>query len=114
MTMLGLLVHGSNHFVVRGPRPNHACARRLMKSWELVTGLGAPEDYAWRNRWSISTREFREDLEWCIVLRGGEPVTPAVAQLVMELAARGVEILYGQSPYLPIPNKVEWPGEAGC
>lgn len=42
--------------------------------------------------WSISTREFREDLEWAIVVPGDEKASPAVAVLLAELAARGVAI----------------------
>jgi len=43
-------------------------------------------------QWSISTREFRENLEWAVVVPGDGEVSSAVAQLLAELAARGITI----------------------
>ena len=43
-------------------------------------------------QWSIRTREFRENLEWAVVVPGDDEVTPAVAQLLEELSARGITI----------------------
>ena len=42
--------------------------------------------------WTISTKEFRENLEWAVVVPGEGEISPAVAQLLNELAARGITI----------------------
>ena len=88
--MLGILVHGDNHFIVEGPSPpDRTTAQRLAWRWERPQLGGAqPEPVAWR----IVTKAFRENLEWAVVLPGDQPVTAAVRQLLDELAARGVEI----------------------
>lgn len=88
--MTGILVIGDNHFIVRGPRPSHASALDLARHWSVIRiGAQTPKALA---AWAISTREFRENLEWAIVMAGeGEP-SPAVSQLLDELRTRGVEI----------------------
>jgi hypothetical protein len=42
--------------------------------------------------WSISTREFREDLQWAVLVPGDRAMSAAVAQLLDELKARGIAI----------------------
>jgi hypothetical protein len=88
--MPGILVHGDNHFVVRGPEPDRATAIALVKQWSVIQigGVTPPELRAWQ----ISTREFRENLEWAIVIRGDSPMTSAVIQLLDELSGRGLVI----------------------
>lgn len=89
--MTGIIVHGDNHFIVRGPLPSRSEALALVRHWSIIQiGAVTPPDLA---RWRISTREFREDLEWAIVVTGERETTPAVAVLLAELAARGVRIL---------------------
>ncbi len=89
--MLGILVHGDNHFIVRGPRPGRATALALVRHWSLIRiGAATP---AGLQRWTISTREFRENLEWAIVAPGESAHSTAVAQLLDELRARGIVIL---------------------
>jgi len=88
--MIGILVTGENHFIVRGPRPHRASALALARHWSIIqidreTPIALQE-------WSISTREFRENLEWAVSVPGDGEVTPAVAQLLAELSARGVKI----------------------
>ena len=39
-----------------------------------------------------NTREFREDLEWAVIVPGEGDMTPAVKQLLAEMAARGIQI----------------------
>jgi hypothetical protein len=88
--VVGILVHGDNHFIVRGPVPDPATALALVRHWSVIR-IGAstpPELSAWR----ISTREFREDLQWAIVVGGERDMNPAVAQLLDELVARGVAV----------------------
>jgi hypothetical protein len=86
----GILVCGDNHFIVRGPRPSHAAALDLARHWSLIRiGARTPDALA---AWTVSTREFRETLEWAIVITREGPPSPAVSQLLDELRARGVEI----------------------
>ena len=88
--MIGILVHGDNHFVVRGPFPNRAAAMALVRQWSVIQiGQIAPPELA---RWRISTKEFREHLEWAVVVPGEQPASPAVTGLLQELVARGIRI----------------------
>jgi hypothetical protein len=88
--MLGILVHGDNHFIVRGPEPDRATALALAQHWSLVRiGSTTPPALA---QWSISTKEFRENLQWAVIVPAETEISPAVAQLLAELAARGVAI----------------------
>jgi hypothetical protein len=89
--MVGVLVRGDNHFIVRGPLPNRAEAVALARHWSLIQ-IGA-ETPAELQRWSISTKEFRENLEWAVIVPGDGEMNPAVAQLLSEVSARGIEIL---------------------
>jgi hypothetical protein len=76
---------------VRGPRPDRDAAFALVRHWSVIR-IGATTPPALRS-WRISTREFRENLEWAIVVAGDRAASPAVAQLLDELRARGVAIL---------------------
>jgi hypothetical protein len=88
--MLGILVHGDNHFIVRGPHPGRETALALVRHWSVIRiGAATPPELA---EWRISTKEFRKDLEWAIVVPGDGETSPAVRQLLTELAARGVRI----------------------
>jgi hypothetical protein len=92
--MVGILVHGDNHFIVRGPLPDRETALELVRHWSLIQiGAERPGHLA---HWSISTREFRENLEWAVVVPGDVPgdgdISPAVAELLGEIEARGIRI----------------------
>ena len=88
--MVGILVHGDNHFIVRGPLPDRETALALAREWSLIRiGATTPEHL---RSWRISTREFREDLEWAVVVPAERVISPAVSTLLAELAARGVAI----------------------
>jgi hypothetical protein len=92
--MIGILVHGDNHFVVRGPFPDRAAAMALARHWSLIEiGKKTPPEL---ERWRISTKEFREDLEWAVVVPGGvageQDASLAATVLLEELAGRGVRI----------------------
>ena len=78
------------HPIVRGPRPDRRTALSLAGEWSLIRiGTVTPPALA---AWHISTREFREDLQWAVIVSGdGEFVSP-VAQLLNELPARGIPI----------------------
>ena len=88
--MVGILVTGDNHFIVRGPKPDPVVALALARHWTVIRigGVTPPELAAW----TISTREFRENLEWAIIVAGSGTISAAVEQLLRELQARGVPI----------------------
>ena len=88
--MVGILVHGGNHFIVRGPMPDLAAATALARHWSIIQigGTTPPELDPWR----ISSREFRENLEWAVMVPGDGEVSPAVAELLAGLSARGITI----------------------
>ena len=88
--MVGILVHGDNHFIVRGPMPDWTTALELVRNWSLIQ-IGATTPSA-LSPWRISTKEFREDLEWAVVVAGEREISPAVAQLLKELAGRGITV----------------------
>jgi len=88
--MVGILVYGDNHFIVRGPLPTREQALALVRHWSIIQ-IGAttpPELEGWR----ISTREFREDLTWAAVVQADSEISAAVATLLTELKTRGVPI----------------------
>ena len=88
--MLGVLVHGDNHFIVRGPLPDRATALALVRHWSVIQ-IGATTP-ATLEQWRISTREFRENITWAVVVPGYGDVSLAVARLLEELSLRGIAI----------------------
>ena len=88
---VGILVHGDNHFIVRGPKPDRETALALVRHWSVIQ-IGATMPAA-LNRWRISSKEFRENLTWAVVVPGDSEISPAVAILLDELSARGVAVL---------------------
>ena len=87
---VGILVHGDNHFIVRGPFPDRDTALALVRHWSLIQiGSTTPPVLA---RWQIVSKEFRENLEWAIVVPGDGAISQAVTKLLDELSARGVTI----------------------
>jgi len=88
--MVGILVHGDNHFIVRGPSPGRELALALARHWSVIQ-IGASTPPA-LDGWRIVTREFRENLEWAIIVPGNGATSPAVTKLLDELAARGIAI----------------------
>jgi hypothetical protein len=88
--MVGILVHGDNHFIVRGPMPDRVTALALARHWSLIQiGQATPHGL---EKWQIITREFRENLEWAVVIPGESENSPAVKQLLNEMSARGIAI----------------------
>ena len=88
--MTGILVHGDNHFIVRGPLPGRATALELVRHWSMIQ-IGATTPPA-LDPWSILSREFRENLAWAVIVPGDSEISPAVAELLGELTARGITI----------------------
>jgi hypothetical protein len=90
ITMVGILVNGDNHFIVRGPLPDRNVAIALIQHWSIIRiGATTPPSL---DRWQIVSREFRENLEWAVVVRGDADISPAVTKLLDELSARGIAI----------------------
>jgi hypothetical protein len=94
----GLLVHGSNHFIVNGPRPAIADARLLVRKWEMPAPGIAPQWPARLDAWSICRKALRENLRWAVVLQSSHAHSAAVEQLLTELRERGVTIEEGPAP----------------
>ncbi len=86
--MVGILVHGDNHFIVRGPLPDREAALALVRHWSLIQ-IGATTPPLLED-WHIVSREFRENLEWAVVVPGDGEMSPAVTTLLEELLARGI------------------------
>jgi hypothetical protein len=88
--MVGILVHGDNHFIVCGPLPGREVALALVRHWSLIQiGPAMPSPL---ERWHIVSREFRENLEWAVVVPGDGEISPAVKKLLDELSARRITI----------------------
>jgi hypothetical protein len=88
--MLGILVIGNNHFIVRGPLPNRETALALAQHWSIIQ-IGRTTPVALQ-QWHISTKEYREDLKWAVIVPGDGEISPAVALLLSELEGRGITI----------------------
>jgi hypothetical protein len=87
---VGILVHGDNHFIVRGPLPDRDIALALVRHWSLIQiGSTTPPPL---DQWRIVSKAFREDLEWVVVVPGDGEISQAVTKLLDELSARGVTI----------------------
>lgn len=88
--MVGILVHGSNHFIVRGPLPDRETALALTRHWSLIQiGGTTPSEL---HPWQIITRENRGNLLWAVIVTDTDEISDAVAQLLDELSARGIVI----------------------
>jgi hypothetical protein len=88
--MVGILVHGDNHFIVRGPLPGRETALALTRLWSLIEiGVTTPPPL---DGWRIVSKEFRENLEWAVIVPGDAEMSPAVTTLLDELSARGIAI----------------------
>jgi hypothetical protein len=91
IAMVGILVHGDNHFIVRGPLPDRDLALALVRNWSLIQiGATTPPSL---DQWKIVNREFRENLEWAVVVPGSGEISSAVTTLLEELRARGIVTL---------------------
>lgn len=88
--MVGILVHGNNHFIVRGPLPDRDVAMALARQWSVIQ-IGATTPPPLR-QWHIVSREFRENLKWAVIIPGDDEPSHAVKALLDELSARGIAI----------------------
>jgi hypothetical protein len=87
--MVGILVHGNNHFVLSGPVPDDATAVALARHWSIIQ-IAEAKSSIW-GQWQIRSKEFRENLEWAVIVPGDRDVAPGVAELLAELSSRGVQ-----------------------
>jgi hypothetical protein len=93
--MVGILVMGNNHLIVRGPFPNRKTALALARHWSLIQiGQTTPPAL---DPWTISTKEFRENLQWAVIVPGDGEIAPAVTQLLAELSGRGIKIHHSRT-----------------
>ena len=88
--MVGILVHGNNHFILSGPLPDEVMALALVRYWSIIQ-IGEVKSSSF-GQWQIKSKEFRENLEWAVVVPGDRGVFPGVVQLLEELSNRGVAI----------------------
>jgi hypothetical protein len=88
--MVGILVHGDNHFILSGPAPDEASVMEMARHWSIVQIGG--EKSARFGKWEIRTREFRENLEWAVIVPGESAISEEVLKLLAEISARGIEI----------------------
>jgi hypothetical protein len=88
--MVGILVHGNNHFILSGPPPDDAAALALARHWSVIQ-IGESKSMSF-GAWQIKNKEFRENLEWAVIVPGDRETSPGVLQLLGELSARGVAI----------------------
>jgi hypothetical protein len=88
--MVGILVHGNNHFILSGPAPDDPTALALARYWSIIQ-IGEEKSPSF-GHWQIKSKEFRENLEWAVIVPGDGVTSPAVVQLLSELSARDVTI----------------------
>lgn len=86
--MLGILVHGDNHFIVSGPMPDREAAIALVQNWSVIQ-IGAVTPPSLRG-WKVVSKAFRENLEWAVIIAGEQKASPAVTTLLEEMSARGI------------------------
>ena len=88
--MVGILVHGNNHFILSGPWPDEPEALRLARHFSLIQ-IGNEISRSFE-KWQIRDKEFRENLEWAVVVPGDRETSAGVSELLGELTARGITI----------------------
>jgi hypothetical protein len=88
--MVGILVHGDNHFILSGPPPDDASATEMARHWSIVQIGG--EKLGKFEKWEIRTKEFRENLEWAVIVPSESEISAGVVKLLAEIATRGIEI----------------------
>ncbi|MGA2420993.1 MAG: hypothetical protein ABSG69_13005 [Candidatus Acidiferrum sp.] len=89
--MVGILVHGNNHYILSGPTPDEAAALAIVRHFSMVQ-IGAPISSSFRE-WQIRSKEFRDNLEWAVIVPGDREISAGVEKLLGELSVRGVGIV---------------------
>ena len=88
--MVGILVHGNNHFILSGPLPDEQDALALARHFSL-TQIGESQCSSF-GKWQLRHKEFRENLGWAVIVKGDREVSAGAVELLAELSARGVPI----------------------
>jgi hypothetical protein len=88
--MVGILVHGNNHFILSGPCPDDDSALALARHWSVIR-IDELKSQSFE-QWEIRSKEFRENLDWAVVVPGDREASTGVVELLAELSARGVTI----------------------
>ena len=88
--MVGILVHGDNHFILSGPPPDDASAMEMARHWSIVQ-IGGEKSSKFR-QWEIRSKEFRENLEWAVIVPNGNKISEGVLKLLAEISERGIQI----------------------
>jgi hypothetical protein len=57
--MVGILVHGNNHFILSGPVPDEAVALALARHWSIIQ-IGETKSPPF-GQWEIRSKEFRRE-----------------------------------------------------
>lgn len=83
-------MHGDNHFILSGPVPDDASVLAMTRHWSIVQ-IGGEKSPRFRE-WEIRTKEFRENLEWAVIVPGESKISEAVLKLLAEISARGIQI----------------------
>lgn len=84
-------MHGDNHFILSGPAPDEASAVAMARHWSIIQIGG--EKTARFEKWEIRTKEFRENLEWVVIVPCESEISAGVLKLLAEISARGIQIL---------------------
>jgi hypothetical protein len=85
-------VHGDNHFILSGPPPDDANAVEMARHWSIVQ-IGGEKSGKF-GKWEIRTKEFRENLEWAVIVPADTEMSAGIVKLLSEISERGVEIRY--------------------
>ena len=75
--MVGILVHGNNHFILSGLLPDDSTALALVRHWSVIQ-IGEIKSLSF-GRWRIRQKELRENLECAVIVPGDREVAPEVA-----------------------------------
>ena len=70
--------------------PDEATSLALVRHWSIIQ-IGEAKSSSC-GQWEIKSKEFRENLEWAVIVPDESEVSPGVALLLAELSARGVSI----------------------
>jgi hypothetical protein len=63
---------------------------RLARYWSIVQ-IGEVKSQKFE-RWEIRNKEFRENLEWAVIVPGDREISRAIEELLTELQDRGAVI----------------------
>jgi hypothetical protein len=72
------------------PVPDEAVALALARHWSIIQ-IGETKSSSF-GQWEIRSREFRENLEWAVIVPGDREPSQGAMELLGELSVRGVII----------------------